>query len=181
MKPLKLPLLSKKPSLFNIFLCIIIIIGICITIIIINYTLQPSHIIPPESQVSGVIDITSNNTITPYMSNFSNSFNQKTNGIKLNIVGEKNDDIIFNSVNVYIANAGILIRNLTANESESGFNQTLIAYYYNNTTKIPVILITKGEPSGDLKIFINFTLSSEGQSVLAKNGLIPLNNSSITA
>lgn len=46
----------------------------------------------------------------------------------------------------------------------------------NETYKLarPFLFVTKGEPTGLTKSFIDFTLSSEGQKILSDEGLIPI-------
>ncbi len=56
----------------------------------------------------------------------------------------------------------------------------------NRTYKIQrdLLLITKGDPSGLASQFINFTLGSDGQTLLKQNGLVPINevkNTSMTS
>ena len=39
----------------------------------------------------------------------------------------------------------------------------------------PFLYLTSGEPGRSAKIFIDFVLSKEGQEILRKEGLIPVN------
>jgi len=40
----------------------------------------------------------------------------------------------------------------------------------------PFLYLTKGEPEPDAKVFIDFVLSKEGQNILKKEGLVPVND-----
>jgi len=39
----------------------------------------------------------------------------------------------------------------------------------------PFLYLTPGQPEGDVELFIKYVLSKEGQKILKKEGLIPIN------
>lgn len=190
MKSLKLHSLSKKPSLFNISLGIIVIISFFIIIILTYYVLRP----PPQQydntpSTPGItyFNILCNENTINYTNSLIQLYKETKDGqkfkedidFKIETGVIKSEAFIFSALNNNICDIGVLSRNLTLNETTSGFNQTIIAY--NNTTKMPIVFVTKGQPSDDIENLINFTLSRDGQSLLENDSLIPLNNSSITA
>lgn len=208
MKPLKIssfPL--NKKNLLYILLGIIIIVIIFIIVLEYYHLSTPQPAISGTGDEPGSLAnpigppttylyiICKENLTDNYTNDLIHSYEETKDGqkfaedryFKIRVFNStKDDNSMISTANQEISiDPVFILSRYFQNETLQNLNQTIIAYnitIINNTTvKTPIVLITTQKPIDDVNHFINFILSPEGQSVLAKDGLIPLNNSSTTA